>query len=46
MEKVQEEHPEIAAKLKSKETVGHPKIESDQPDLLRDILEIATIGAA
>ena len=46
MEKVQEEHPEIAAQLKCKETVGRPRIESDQPDLLRDILEIATIGAA
>ena len=46
IEKLQQEYPEIAAKLKSKETPGCPRIESDQPDLLKDILEIATIGAA
>ena len=45
-EKLQNEHPELAAILKSRETVGRPRIESDQPDLLKDVLEIATIGAA
>lgn len=48
LEKVEKEHPDIAAKLKPHKTdkVGRPRIESDQPNLLRDVLEIATIGAA
>ena len=39
---------DIAAKLKPNKTdnVGRPRIEYDQPNLLRDVLEIVTIGAA
>ena len=32
--------------MKTKQTVGRPRIESDQPMLLKDVLDIATIGAA
>ena len=46
MEEVQRKYPEIATQLKTKTTVGRPRVEADQPDLLRDVLEIATIGAA
>ena len=46
LEEVQLQYPEIAAQLKTKPTVGRPRVEADQPDLLRDVLEIATIGAA
>ena len=45
MDEVRVNHPEIASELKSRERVGRPQIECDQPDLLNDILKIATIGA-
>ena len=45
-ERVRKDYPEIAAQLETKTTVGRPRIESEQPGLLRDVLEIATIGAA
>ena len=46
MENLKVIHPEIATVLKSREGVGRPQIECDQPDILQDILKIATIGAA
>ena len=46
IERVKREYPEIAAQLETKATVGRPRIESEQPGLLRDVLEIATIGSA
>ena len=46
LEEVQRQYPEIASQLKTRTTVGRPRVEADQPDLLRDVLEIATIGAA
>ena len=44
--KLKENFPEIASSLKVGDNVGRPRIESDQPGLLEDILQIATIGAA
>ena len=38
--------PEIASQLKFRDNPGRPNIEEDQPDINKDILEIATIGAA
>ena len=40
------DHPEFAAFMKLREGVGRPRIECDQPDIMRTILEIATVGAA
>ena len=38
--------PSIASSVTVKETVGRPPLEDRYPDLHRDLLEIATIGAA
>ena len=46
METVKRDFPEIASILKTRETSGHPRITIDQPDILKDILAIATVGAA
>ena len=44
---LKENYPEIAVALKVRRgSVGRPRIETDQPGLLSDILKIATIGAA
>ena len=40
------DHPEFAASMKLRAGVGRPRIECDQPDIMRTILEIATVGAA
>lgn len=40
------EHPEFASALKLRDSPGRPRIECDQPDILKTILEIATIGSA
>lgn len=42
------EHPEFMATIKSKSTPGpgRPRIEENQPELLSEILKIATIGSA
>ena len=45
-DRLRTEHPEFAAALKLRQGVGRPRIECDQPDIMRTILEIATIGAA
>ena len=46
IEKVKRDFPEIASQLKFRDNPGRPNIEEDQPDINKDILEIATIGAA
>ena len=45
---IKENYPELAAALKIRDNVGRgrPRIECDQPNILSDILQIATIGAA
>ena len=44
---LQENYPEIAVAMKIRNgEVGRPRIETDQPGMLSDILQIATIGAA
>ena len=45
---LRENYPEIAVALKVRDNVGRgrPRIETDQPGVLADILKIATIGAA
>ena len=44
--KLMVEHPEFASALKLREGHLRPRIECDQPDILKTILEIATIGSA
>ena len=46
LEKITKYFPEIATQLKTKQTTGRLRIESDQPMLLKDVLDIPTIGAA
>jgi hypothetical protein len=41
-----EKYPGLEPHLKKREAPGRPRLEVDQPDLLKDILEIATVGAA
>ena len=44
--RLREEHPEFAAALKLRDGPGRPRIECDQPEILKTVLEIATIGSA
>ena len=46
IDKATRDFPQIASTLKSREQVGRPRLEEDQPNIDKDILEIATIGAA
>ena len=46
MEKVKKDFPALAQQLKSRDMPGRPPLEEEYPNLHRDILEIATIGAA
>ncbi|ESO11249.1 hypothetical protein HELRODRAFT_183352 [Helobdella robusta] len=46
LQKVIEENPELAKKLKTKESPGRPSIVSEQPDLLKSILDIAEFGCS
>ena len=45
-ERLRVEHPEFAAVMKLRAGVGRPSIECDQPEIMKTILEIATVGAA
>ena len=47
-EKILKDFPQIASsvKLRSQDQVGRPSLDIDQPDMMTDILRIATIGAA
>lgn len=44
--KVLQENPDLAKKFKRRNAIGRPRIEQDQPDLLKAIVDIATHGAA
>lgn len=46
LEKAREKYPDLAVDLKIRDNSGRPRIEVDQPNLLKDILAIATVGAA
>ncbi|ESO12304.1 hypothetical protein HELRODRAFT_158789 [Helobdella robusta] len=46
LQKVIEENPELAKKLKTKESPGCPSIVSEQSDLLKSILDIAEFGCS
>ena len=41
-----EEHPELRTALNVREKVGRPRIEDDQPMLLKSIVDIAMYGSA
>lgn len=41
-----ESNPDIAAKFRRRNEVGRPRLETDQPELLKTIIDIATYGAA
>ena len=41
-----EEHPELRTVLNVREKVGRPRIEDDQPMLLKSIVDIAMYGSA
>ena len=45
-ERLKLEHPEFAAALNLRDNPGKPRVECDQPELLKTILEIATYGSA
>lgn len=44
--KIKRDYPEIASTLRVREEPGRPRLEEDQPNINRDILGIAMIGAA
>lgn len=46
LENISNENPEYAKKLKLRHKTGRPRIDEDQPDLLKIIIEIATHGGA
>ena len=46
IEKAKKDFPALAHQLKSRDMPGRPPLEEELPNLHRDILEIATIGAA
>ena len=41
-----EEHPDLRTALNVREKVGRPRIEDDQPMLLKSIVDIAMYGSA
>jgi len=46
MVRIVEENPNVAQKLKLRDTVGHPRLESDQTDLLEVMKSLAVFGGA
>lgn len=44
--KVLKHNPDIAQKLKRRDVVGRPRLEEDQPELLKTISDIVTHGSA
>ncbi|XP_033217552.1 uncharacterized protein LOC117173210 [Belonocnema kinseyi] len=47
LKRVCENHPDIAEKtLKIHETTGRPRLEVNQPDLMKTIIQLATFGAS
>lgn len=44
--KIFESNPDLAVKFKRRNEIGRPRIETDQPELLKTIIDIATFGAA
>ena len=44
--KIKTNYPALAREMKLRECVGRPRLEVDQPGILEDLLQIATIGSA